>query len=364
MSLRYGYSIIIASYNEGVFLKKTIDSLFKNAHYPKFEIIIVDDGSQDDFSFLRKAAYVKKPIRLVRTEYIGIDAARNLGVKQAVYDILIFVDAHMLFSKGWLKSVNQLFIKHPSLSFLGLSCENIFDGKIKKKNDHFHVYTPLNITLEQNMFLNIKKNDQQLIKVPVINGANLIIKREVFDSVGGFWEVDANWQDNFFSIITYYLGIDAYIAPHIPIYHHLIQSNSHVPTDKKLSLDKSLLACFLLYPKHIFEDCIASFKEKYPTFLLSKTYKNFLYKSKYFIRLKKAIEKYQKRTYSQFVKEHSQYLPAFQLHDYLKGERLMFINNKKAKDYLEKAYKIEYLGNESKKKLFKKNVKNMIGLIS
>lgn len=359
-----GYSLIIASYNEGAFLKQTIDNILKTVHYPFFEIIIVDDGSKDDsYLFLLEKAYKQKPLTLIRVSHRGIDAVRNIGVAQAKYDTFVFLDAHMLFSNGWLRSVNQLFIKYPSLSFLGLSCKNIF-GKRIKKTHYFHVYTPLNITLEQNVFLNIKMIRQELIKVPIINGSNLIMKREVFESMGGFWEIEANWQDNFFSIVAYYLGIDAYIAPHITVYHQLKQSNDHVSTKERFHLDKSLLACFLLYPKEVFEDCLSNFKENVPRFLLSKTYKEFLKKKKHFIKLRNALKKYQKRTYTQFINEHYQYLPAFQLYDYVKGERLMFKNNRKAREYLQKAQNIKYLGTDKKTVRFKKNIKNLLMLVS
>ncbi len=364
MNGNHGYSLIIASYNEGVFLKQTVDNILKTAHYPFFEIIIIDDGSKDgSYLFLLEDAYKQMPITLIRVSHRGIDAVRNIAAARTKYDTFIFVDAHMLFSNGWLKSVNKLFVRYPSLSLLGLSCKNIFGKRIKKTN-YFHVYTPLNITLEQNIFLNIKKSEQELIKVPIINGSNLIIKREVFEEMGGFWEIDANWQDNFFSIVAYYLGIDAYLAPHITVYHQLKQSNDHILPGERFHLDKSLLACFLLYPKEVFEDCLSNFKEKFPQFFSSKTYKEFLKKKKYFIKLRDALEKHQKRTYAQFINEHYQYLPAFQLYDYTKGERLIFKDNKKAKEYLQKSQNITYLGTDKKTALFKKNVKSLLRLVS
>ena len=100
-------SIIIPAYNSEETVGKTIESLLKQ-NYPKknYEIIIVDDGSTD-----RTIDIVKKfkNVRLIKQKHKGPAAARNLGVKHAKGDIVLFTDADCVPSKNWIKNMIKPF---------------------------------------------------------------------------------------------------------------------------------------------------------------------------------------------------------------------------------------------------------------
>ncbi|MCX3067002.1 glycosyltransferase family 2 protein [Cetobacterium somerae] len=85
-------SIVIPTYNRDYSLKKAIMSIL-NQTYQKFELIIVDDNSQDN------TEAIVKTILDCRIKYIKLDKnsgankARNIGVKNSKYNIVAFHDS-------------------------------------------------------------------------------------------------------------------------------------------------------------------------------------------------------------------------------------------------------------------------------
>ena len=98
-------SIIIPVYNEESSISNCIKSLLGQSN-KDFEIIIVDDGSEDK-SELRIKNYKlrNKNLRLYKQEHQGPGTARNLGVKHSKGDILVFVDSDMTFHRDFVKNL-------------------------------------------------------------------------------------------------------------------------------------------------------------------------------------------------------------------------------------------------------------------
>lgn len=96
-------SVIIPVYNAEKYIKECIDSLLKQT-YPDFEIICVDDGSQDrSLEILRE--YEKQDGRISvltqRNQYAGV--ARNAGMERAKGKYLLFLDADDFFCEDMLE---------------------------------------------------------------------------------------------------------------------------------------------------------------------------------------------------------------------------------------------------------------------
>jgi glycosyltransferase involved in cell wall biosynthesis len=83
-------SVIIPVYNAARFLPDAVASVRRQAYAP-LEILIVDDGSQDDCA--RVVAELGEPVRYVRQEQSGPAAARNRGLELAQGDFVAFLDA-------------------------------------------------------------------------------------------------------------------------------------------------------------------------------------------------------------------------------------------------------------------------------
>lgn len=92
-------SVIIPTYNEEATIHYCLESLFKQKD-SDFEVIVVDDGSTDNP--IRQLAEKNKNLRYFEQDHKGPGSARNLGAKHAQGDILVFVDADMIFDQNFL----------------------------------------------------------------------------------------------------------------------------------------------------------------------------------------------------------------------------------------------------------------------
>jgi glycosyltransferase involved in cell wall biosynthesis len=82
-------SIVIATYNKDKYLYETLKSIRKQAVSFDYEIVVVDDGSQDNTSNICSRWEVDKYIKLVNTDYRNPSVARNVGYRAARGDIII-----------------------------------------------------------------------------------------------------------------------------------------------------------------------------------------------------------------------------------------------------------------------------------
>jgi len=100
-------SVIIPVYNEEKYLSACLKSIFFQSLKP-YEIIIVDDGSNDGSLFL--IVQIKKDLRIknmivLKQKHQGPAVARNLGAKKARGEILIFLDTDMIYDKQYIKEL-------------------------------------------------------------------------------------------------------------------------------------------------------------------------------------------------------------------------------------------------------------------
>jgi glycosyltransferase involved in cell wall biosynthesis len=105
-------SIIIPTYNRKDLLKEAIESLF-NQTYPKdkYEVIVVDDGSTDGTGGMVKALAEKElcNLRYFYQKNKGPATARNMGIKNAVGEIIGFTDDDCVASDTWIEKAVQCF---------------------------------------------------------------------------------------------------------------------------------------------------------------------------------------------------------------------------------------------------------------
>ena len=82
-------SVIIPCYNQGHFLGEAIRSTLDQT-YPRVEIIVVDDGSDDRTP---EVARSYSGVRYVRQDNQGVSAARNAGFTLSRGEYVVFLDS-------------------------------------------------------------------------------------------------------------------------------------------------------------------------------------------------------------------------------------------------------------------------------
>ena len=83
-------SVIIPTYNRGGIIKDAIDSVLSQ-DYENFELIIIDDGSNDHTSDVLNA--YGDEIKIFFQKNKGVSAARNRGIAEATGQFIAFLDS-------------------------------------------------------------------------------------------------------------------------------------------------------------------------------------------------------------------------------------------------------------------------------
>ena len=102
-------SILVCTFNRLEYLKRCIASLLE-IDFPEYEVIIVDDGSNDGTKeFLDNIKNDK--IKVVHHERNqGICAAKNTGIKHANFDIIACTDDDCTVDRNWLAELLKVLI--------------------------------------------------------------------------------------------------------------------------------------------------------------------------------------------------------------------------------------------------------------
>lgn len=98
-------SLIIPTYNKLPRLRLTLASIsLQKLDHQYFEIIIVDDGSNDGTEKFCQSGILPINGKYIRQNHLGRAAARNRGIKEAKNDILVFIDDDLLLSPSFLEA--------------------------------------------------------------------------------------------------------------------------------------------------------------------------------------------------------------------------------------------------------------------
>jgi glycosyltransferase involved in cell wall biosynthesis len=112
-------SIIIPLYNKANYIDSTIKSILAQSNQ-NFEIIVVDDGSQDDGPAL-VSAFQDSRIQLIRQANGGVSRARNVGISRARGDLVCFLDADDLYHPAYLETIVSMAKKNPEIVYFATS---------------------------------------------------------------------------------------------------------------------------------------------------------------------------------------------------------------------------------------------------
>jgi glycosyltransferase involved in cell wall biosynthesis len=127
-------SVVVAARNSASTLPACLRALASQDH-PLVEVIVVDDGSEDDTAVLAEAAGV----RVVRTPAIGASAARNLGIEMARGEIVAFTDGDCVADAGWARALVDGLISSGATGVGGRQV-NVFPPGRRALRDGFEAF--------------------------------------------------------------------------------------------------------------------------------------------------------------------------------------------------------------------------------
>jgi glycosyltransferase involved in cell wall biosynthesis len=116
-------SVIIPCYNHGQYVDEAVDSILAST-FKDFEIIVINDGSTDDFTNQKLDRYDKPQTRVIKTVNQGLSAARNNGIKEAKGKYILPLDADDKIEKTYLEKAVNYLENHPEVQFVTAWLQN------------------------------------------------------------------------------------------------------------------------------------------------------------------------------------------------------------------------------------------------
>lgn len=113
------FSVVIPTHNRSEKLQQCLDALFAQEYSKKeYEIIVIDDGSQDDTQQVLKKLQKKSPVPLhiFSQENQGQAVARNKGIEAAQGEIILLIGDDIEVSSPLLKEHDRIHLLHPEES--------------------------------------------------------------------------------------------------------------------------------------------------------------------------------------------------------------------------------------------------------
>lgn len=110
------FSIIVPAYNSGAFIERCIYSVLKQT-YTAFELILIDDGSNDNtLTICESYALVDPRVKVIHKKNGGHTSARNEGLKNAIGEYILFLDSDDWLSHQTLDiCYNEILINDPDI---------------------------------------------------------------------------------------------------------------------------------------------------------------------------------------------------------------------------------------------------------
>ncbi len=121
------FSVVIPLYNKVSTVKRAVESVLNQTVAP-VEIIIVNDGSTDGGELI-VGQMRASCIRLINQENAGVSTARNRGIKEAVGEIVAFLDADDEWDTCHLEIHKRLYDQFPSATVAGSAYRYFMMGK-------------------------------------------------------------------------------------------------------------------------------------------------------------------------------------------------------------------------------------------
>jgi glycosyltransferase involved in cell wall biosynthesis len=170
-------TVIICTRNRAAILKESIQSLLTQKASCPFEVLIVDDGSSDEtHSIVNGLASESGSLSLRYTfqAHKGLNAARNLGLRNSNSEFVLFFDDDELAPPDFIERVYQSFLKHQDVQAIG--------GPLKDTNKS-GLRTCRKCSLAS---VNVSGKGERMVKRLI--GGNMAFRARVFNEVGGFDE--------------------------------------------------------------------------------------------------------------------------------------------------------------------------------
>ena len=183
--------IIICVHNALTELQSCLDSLFQHTSQP-FNLILVDDGSDEATAQYLRAFSQSHPAKLLRSdEATGYTYAANRGMRISSAEFVVLINSDTILTPEWLDRSIACIQSNENIGIVGpLSNTASWQSvpKIEQHGDWASNPLPEGITPARMAQLIAANSGRLYPEMPLLNGFCLIIRRALLENVGLFDE--------------------------------------------------------------------------------------------------------------------------------------------------------------------------------
>lgn len=190
-------SVVIVNYKSAQFTLQCIESIYQLTSGVSFEIIVVDNFSQDD-SVQQIQSKFPEVVVLPLTENIGYSRGNNEGMKVAKGKYFLVLNNDTIFTENILQPLVKLMEEDQNIS---AACIGLYypDG-VQQASGYNFFYGGLNMILTLPFVSDILSSVKKVLsnnkthavrtsgieKIDWISGAFMFVRKTAIDKVGGF----------------------------------------------------------------------------------------------------------------------------------------------------------------------------------
>lgn len=223
-------SIIIVNWNSQEDLKKCLASVITHTHDLTYEIVVIDSGSHDGCEEMLRSEY--PVVRFVQSATnLGFARANNRAVEEATGEGLLFLNPDTEITNSAVTALYSYLLSHPGAGIVG--CTLLNSNKTIQESCVQAIPTIAN-QLVNSQFLrrrwpksflwgmaSLFEEGNEPREVEAISGACLMVRRAIFERVGGFssdYFMYAEDIDLAYKVRS--TGYTNYHVPSVTVTHH------------------------------------------------------------------------------------------------------------------------------------------------
>ena len=208
-------SIIIPCYNHGEYIDEAVSSCL-NQTYKNIEIIIVNDGSTDEFTNTLLSSYGREKTKVITTKNQGLPTARNVGIQEANGKYILPLDADDKIAPTYIEKAVKILEQNSNIGIVYCLAE----------------------------FFGTQKGLWELpecITSNILNGncifCSALFRKSDWEKVGGYKkEMIYGWEDYEFWLSLIEMGRKTYRIPEVLFFYrrHDVSMVTQLNTDEKI----------------------------------------------------------------------------------------------------------------------------------
>ena len=266
-------SIIVPIYNIEKYLRQCVDSILAQ-NFTNFEVLLVDDGSQDKCpAICDEYATKDERVKVIHSENCGVSSARNKGIDLSIGEYIAFVDGDDVLAVNYCEMLYNAIVKNQVvMAACKIERFSSDDCSIDKAScDKISV-----ISYEK--FLKMQMSGKLEISV-----CNKLFHKSVFKNIR-FW-TKRRYEDIIFAadLLGIHLGDVVYVDS--PLYYYRQQAdsfmnrqvNTNTCNADRIFAGNYLVTCARKAGYEHMDECFL-YAIKYPWYFVDPTYVHFRFK--------------------------------------------------------------------------------------